>query len=227
MNFVKNGWSLKKLHRTIVLSSTYQMATQARDPRGKEINPSNSLWWKRDIRRLDAESFRDALLAVSGNLESDAPTGSPPTVKSQDPSPDDLAKNRSVYENYRHRSVFLPVVRSHLYDLLTLLDFPNATTPVGTRSQTTVPTQALLMLNNPFIVAKARETGELIQQQAKSRDGQIQLLYKTLFSRAPTPEETASSREFLAQYAPLKSKSDAWAALCQTLLISNEFIHVW
>ena len=132
----------KKMHRRIMLSSSYRMSSA---PGG------------RALRRMEAEAFRDAVLAVSGQLNPAPPTGAPPAVKAQDPSPADLAKNRKVYEEYPHRSIYLPVVRSHVYDLFTLLDFPNSTTPVGRRDHTTVATQALLMLNNPFLMEKAAQ----------------------------------------------------------------------
>ena len=96
-------------------------------------------------------------LMVSGNLNFSPPMA-PLSVKSQDPSPADLLKNRQSYETFFFRSVYLPVIRSHGYDLLALLGFPNATTTVGQRSQTTVPTQALMMMNNPFCFNAGNDT---------------------------------------------------------------------
>ena len=80
---------------------------------------------------MDAETFRDALLAVSGSLNANAHLKKPIYVKAQDPSSEDLDKNRIAYESFPHRTVYLPVVRSHIYDLLALLDFPNAKAPTS------------------------------------------------------------------------------------------------
>ena len=104
---------------------------------------------------MEAEVFRDSLLHLSGRLRW-ALDGGPMGVKSQDPSPKDLANNQSIYEKSDRRSVYLPVVRSNVYDLLTLLDFPNAATPVGSRVTTTVPTQALLMMNGDYLMNESR-----------------------------------------------------------------------
>ncbi|MEE2714918.1 MAG: DUF1553 domain-containing protein, partial [Verrucomicrobiota bacterium] len=108
-----------------------------------------------------------------------------------------------------------------IYDFLTLLDFPNAETPVGNRGTTTVPTQALLMLNNLFIIKQAEKLA--IAGREKSLDH----LYLTLFARPATPNEKAWATDFLRRMETNKNKSDGWTALCQTLLISNEFLHIW
>ncbi len=202
--FVSDGWSLKKLHRRIMLSSTYRIASA---PGG------------RAIRRLEAESFRDAVLAVSGQLDSDPPTGPPPTVKSGDPSPADLAKNRKTYEEDRHRSVYLPIVRSHVYDLFTLLDFPNPTTPTGNRDSTTVATQALLMLNNPFLLEKAAQ----LAQSVRTHDDPLDDLHLRLFAEPVDDEQRKWSEDFLHKAGGGEA---AWAMLCHTLLISNRFLYV-
>ncbi|MDB4711986.1 DUF1553 domain-containing protein [Verrucomicrobiales bacterium] len=219
-DFVRNGWSIKMLHRKIMFSNTYQMGADNSNSLVEKKDPGNSLYWHRDVRRLEAESFRDSVLMVSGNLNMDPPS-SPLVVKSQDPSPSDLLKNRQSYENYQYRSVYLPVVRSHLYDLLTLLGFPNATTTVGQRSQTTVPTQALLMMNNPFLIRQAQSLALRIGE------GKVRELYLTLFSRVPNSEEMHWISRFINKHAKISGKKKAWESLCHTLLISNEFLHVW
>ena len=155
---------------------------------------------------------------VSGNLNSSSPTG-PLFVKSQDPSPADLLKNRQSYEGFFFRSVYLPVIRSHGYDLLALLGFPNATTTVGQRSQTTVPTQALMMMNNPFIIDQAKSLA--------LRFSNIRDLYMALFARHPNDNEAQWIQGFLQKNTKINGEKKAWESLCHTLLISNEFIHVW
>ncbi len=218
--FTQDGWSLKSLHKTIVMSRTWQRS--GHHPNSAAMNktdPENTLYWKRTPHRLEAEAFRDAVLTVSGQLNPTAPASAPPQVKSQDPSPEDLLKNREVYEGYPHRSVYLPIVRCHLYDLLTLLDFPNAASPVGERNETTVPTQALLMLNNPWLTKHAKHLAERVERD-------LEHLYQQLYSRPPSEEEIASSEAFLQRYTRQKPESAAWTALCQTLMISNEFLYI-
>ena len=218
--FADNGWSLKTLHKMIVMSRTWQRSGRHPDATAmSKIDPENTLYWKRAPHRLEAEAFRDAVLMVSGQLNPTAPISAPPQVKSQDPSPEDLRKNREIYESSPHRSVYLPIVRCHLYDLLTLLDFPNAAFPVGERNETTVPTQALLMLNNPWLTEQAKHL-------AKRGQRNLELLYQHLYSRSPSSNEIASNEAFLQRYAQRKTEDDAWTALCQTLMISNEFLYI-
>ncbi len=220
LEFEASGWSLKALHKQILLSKTWQMSgDHPHEATMRKRDPENRYYWRVDPRRLEAETFRDAVLAVSGALKHEAPEDAPPEVKAQDPSPQDLEKNRKVYEDYPHRSVYLPVVRCHVYDLLTLLDFPNATSPVGERDETTVPTQALLMLNNPWLTKQA----DLVAKRA-NRDANR--LYQILYSRKPSPAELTEAQAFLARYTQLKNETAAWTALSQTLMIANEFFYV-
>ncbi|MBI22967.1 MAG: hypothetical protein CMN05_05170, partial [Roseibacillus sp.] len=171
-------------------------------------------------RRMEAEVFRDAVLSVSGSLTREAPGGPPPTVKAQNPSPADITRNRQVYEDSPHRSVYLPVVRSHVYDLLSLLDFPNPTTPVGRRNSSTVATQALLMLNSPFLIDKSAQ----VAAQLRSHADPLQELYLRLFARSVTRDERREAREFLEETG--SEEDEAWTLLCHTLLISNEFFYL-
>ena len=203
--FLQSGWSLKKLHRHIMLSNTYQIS-------GGQGG--------RGLRRMEAEVFRDAVLAVSGSLVREAPTGPPPKVKAQDPSPADIVKNRKIYEDAQHRSIYLPVVRSHVYDFLSLLDFPNPTAPTGRRGSSTVATQALLMLNSSFLINQSA----VIARQIQSHDDPLHELYLRLFSRPVTREERAEAQVFLREAG--NDGPQAWALLCHTLLISNEFLYL-
>lgn len=234
LRLIDEGWSLKKLHRLIMLSSTYQMS--AVNTVTTETDPENTLYWKASPRRLEAEAIRDAMLLLSGKL--DRTIGGPPIegVKSINLSVDEMAKNFAVYESSTRRSVYLPVIRTAIYDKLTLFDFPNSNNPVGRRAETTVPTQALMMMNSDFISKQAELIVSRIMDQKKdhSKEQIISQLYLTLFTRQPSASEVAQSLGFLDAFSALSSSSNtadasvraALNSLCHTLLMSNEFIYI-
>ncbi len=234
LRFIDDGWSLKKLHRLIMLSNTYQMSA-AKVP-AQETDPDNILYWKADVRRLEAEAIRDAMLSLSGQL--DRTIGGPPIegVKSINLSVEEMAKNFSIYEQSKRRSVYLPVIRTTIYDKLTLYDFPNSNNPVGRRAVTTVPTQALMMMNSDFVTKQA----ELIVSQIldnnnlHSNEEIVNQLYLTLFIRQATTNEITQALEFLEAFSKLPAPANAtdnplrsaWISLCHTLLMSNEFVYI-
>ena len=205
------------------------MASNVENPAAMERDPGNVLLWKREMRRMEAEVFRDSLLHLSGRLRW-ALDGGPMRVKSQDPSPKDLANNQGFYEKSDRRSVYLPVVRSNVYDLLTLLDFPNAATPVGSRVTTTVPTQALLMMNGDYLMNESRSIAKnWLNATDKDLKPSLNLLYEALLTRSPTPDELEWAKDFLEDFSPEDSdpnRTESWNALCHTLVMSNDFIHV-
>lgn len=223
VELMDSEWSLKSLHRQILLSATYRQCGE------RDSNP-----WYAGVprRRLEAEVIRDSLLFHAERLDL-ALVDQPLAVKTQDPSPEDLQRNEELYHHSQRRSVFLPVVRSNVYSFLTLFDFPNAATPVGRRDETIVPTQALLIMNDPFVMQQAAALARIVLDlQNVHTDGQrLEVLYQRLFSRSPTPEEQASTVEFLTAFEATVDhhaalRETAWASLCQTLMASSEFIYV-
>lgn len=217
---IREKWSIKTLHRHIVASETYRMSSVATNAKATEVAPNNELLWKRDRVRLQAESLRDALLLQSGQLEnrfSDAPM----TVKSQDPSPQDHDANMKVYESSRRRSVYLPVVRSNVYEFFTLFDFPNASTPVGKRNKTTIPTQALWLMNSPFIEKMSKQIAAA--NATTDNDDRIEELHLRLYARPVTDRERDRAKAFLRKFG---NKTDAWTAYCQVLIASNEYLYL-
>ena len=165
-------------------------------------------------------------MSVAGTLDPNRDFRVPVAVKSQDPSPEDLSQNRETYEAFSHRSVYLPVVRSHLYDFLTLMDFPNATTPVGMRSETTVPTQALLMLNSEWIQAQAAALAQQVGEWGENDRECLARLYRRCYSRDPNPEEQKHCLELLRTMQQEKNSEEAWSILCHTLLMADGFLYV-
>ncbi|HZW29472.1 MAG TPA: PSD1 and planctomycete cytochrome C domain-containing protein [Isosphaeraceae bacterium] len=206
--FLKDGWSIKALHRRILLSAVYQQRSDDR-AEARAVDPENALYWRMNRRRLDFEATRDALLAVSGRL--DSRIGGPPMPSLTGPG----ANRRTVYGF---------IDRLNLPGLYRTFDFPdpNATSP--RRDQTTVAPQALFLMNHPFAVDAARA---LIARPevaaARDPDDKVNQLYRLIYGRAPGVDEVAMAREFLAGSAV---GTDSWRALAQALLMANEFVFV-
>ena len=205
---IRDNWSIKSLHRRILLSSAYR--------RGSDAQAGFAL------RRLEAEEFRDAVLRISGSLDLARPDGSSLYIISAKPNHVTLGRNRRAYDQHNYRSVYLPIVRNNIYDLFTLLDYPNGFTPVGRRANTTVPTQALMMMNSPWIM---KQSG-LLAGSVRTAEDPLNELHLRLFARPITRVERADAEEFLRTATQRKDQDHAWTLLCQTLLSSNEFLYV-
>lgn len=230
-----DGWSLKKTVRRMVLSRTYQMAA-AHHAEAKELDPENRLMWRMPRRRLSAESIRDAMLAASGELDSarggpslglelkDNILGAggdvnPPTWGNQIP---DYVKNR--------RSIYLPLKRERPVgelELLSAFDFPHPSEITGARATTTVATQALFLLNAPFVKHQAaRLADRLAGEQPDDERARINRLYLLTLSRPATSDEIDTAAAFLDQCSEDLSgnRAAAWAELCHAVLGSNSFL---
>ena len=247
--FVEEGTSIKKLHREIVLSSTYRMAWRHGDETTARVDPDNALRWRYGTRRLEAEAIRDAFLQVTERLDRTV-GGAPLTLETYDLPASEIARNRQFYEDSRRRTVYLPVLRTNLYEFLTLFDFANPDLSTGRRSETNVPTQSLFLLNNRFVTKTAERLAMLALEgspgNSEATDGsddshRLRALWPRLFARPATDEELARTRRFLREYAattrgvdvdtppetpPVTARREAWNALCQALLISSEFVSI-
>ncbi|MBM3851781.1 MAG: DUF1553 domain-containing protein [Verrucomicrobia bacterium] len=174
--FVENNWSLKALHRQIVLSAAYQQSSR-NNPKSVEIDPDNRLLWRYNLRRLDFESLHDSLLAITGELDRTR-GGNPVAISS---------------EGFAHRrAVYTLIDRTNPPELLTQFDFPSPDVASGRRYQTIVPQQALFLMNSPMVIETARK---LVDRPAfaelKSDDERVTLLYLAIFQRWPTKAEVA------------------------------------
>ncbi|MBI5770536.1 MAG: PSD1 domain-containing protein [Verrucomicrobia bacterium] len=172
--FVENGWSLKALHRQIVLSAAYQQSS-LNNPAYAEKDPNNKLLWRYNLRRMDFEELHDSLLAITGEL--DRTYGGRPIAISSD----GFAKRRAVYTM---------IDRTNPPELLTQFDFPNPDVASGRRYETIVPQQALFLMNSPMVIETARK---LVDRPAfaeiKSDPERVTLLYLAIFQRWPTQRE--------------------------------------
>jgi hypothetical protein len=230
---VRRGWSLKSLHRLILLSATYAMSTTY-DERAAAIDPENRLLWRMHRRRLEAEAIRDSILAVAGTLDptmggSLLPTANRAYVTST------ASVNPRVYESLR-RSIYLPVVRSALYNVFQAFDFADPSTLSGRRDTTTVAPQALFMLNSAFILEQTKVLARgLLADDRLDDAGRIGQLYVSALSRPPTDEETARGLAFIERYRqalageslpPDEQRLRAWQTFCRAILASNEFVYL-
>lgn len=204
VRFMEQGWSLKRLHREIVLSATYRRSSAA----SAELaagDPANVWLGRMPRRRLSVEQFRDAALAAAGRLD---PSVGGPSIEPDQPD----ARLRTVYSR---------ISRLELNGLLARFDFPDPNTHSDGRALTTTPLQKLFVLNSPFMHAQATAAAERVVPASASDSDRLQTLYQTLFSRPPAAAEELLAREFLAAHA---DPAAAWAQLAQVLLASNEFL---
>lgn len=182
--FMEEGWSIKKIHRLIMLSSVYQQSS-ANNPRYAQIDPNNRWLWRANIRRLELEALRDSLLAIGGTLDT--------TMYGR---PVDLGK-----EPYStRRTIYGFVDRANVAEVLLNFDFADPDMTNGKRHQTTVPQQALFFMNSPLVVEQAKRLVARSEFQALSGDAaRIQFLYEQIYQRPPRPEEIQLGRAFVAE----------------------------
>lgn len=244
--FVRQRWSLKQMHRLIMTSETYQMASTFAPPANLEKDPTNVLLWRFPLRRLEGEAIRDIILSASGQLSLEA--GGPPFFP---------AIPKALRESYRagkweltqegpsnwRRSVYTYWKRGLKYPMFEVHDQPDPNVTCERRNTTTVPTQALTLSNNEFVLIQARYFAERVAREGgDTAEKQIETLYRIALSRAPDQEELKSAVSFLQKqqsyHLTLQSTSGsergsasglalaALTDLAHVLLNSNEFVYV-
>lgn len=232
-HFVRSGWSMKEMHRLIMKSSTYMMSTAANSEAALR-DPDNRLHWRWNRQRLDAESLRDSLLSLSGKIDRTV-GGSLLTVPNRAYVTGTGSRNYDNYDNSR-RSVYLPVIRSAVYDPFQAFDFPDPSVVAGKRAVTTVAPQALLLMNSKLVQQQTRGIAERLLNRADLDDsGRVAWAYELVYSRTASPTDVQRSLAFVERYreaaaaeglAVAEARVRAWQALCRTLVSSNEFIYV-
>lgn len=217
-NFVRQGWSVKKLVRTIVLSHAYRLSADSTTAH-LQVDPANRLLWRHSPRRLEAEEIRDALLATSGKLNLSRFEGSLAKglkvieMRNNGPDARRLADESS---QIAYRSLFLPLVRGVTPRSLEVFDFAEQGMVTGRRDTTTVPTQALYLLNDPFVRRQALSFAErVLQQPDKSDDERIQLAYQLAFGRFATSAEVGRATAYLSEFQSIQSEAVIAAAAPQ------------
>ncbi|MBQ16349.1 MAG: hypothetical protein CMJ65_04405 [Planctomycetaceae bacterium] len=231
---VHRNWSLKDLHRLIVLSSTYRMSTRFNESAAAR-DPENRLQWRMDRRRLSAEEIRDAVLFVGGSLDRRM-GGSLMTVKNRAyVTGTGHNMKTDVYSNNR-RSVYQPVVRSAVFDVFQAFDFADPSLPNGNRVTTTVAPQALFLMNSKLVANQSAALAVRFITTEPDEASRLDTLYRHILGRRPTDVETGQASAFLSSYRRAAGDDDknkdsgtseqrAWQALCRVLLAATEFVY--
>ncbi|MCH7990082.1 MAG: DUF1553 domain-containing protein, partial [Planctomycetes bacterium] len=216
---IESGWSVKQLHRTIMLSATYQMSSRF-EQQAFNADGDNRLVWRMNLRRHDVESWRDALLSVTGEL--DQVLGGEPTEKIDS----------------RRRTLYLKVSRNgdrFATDVfLRLFDFPSMRATIAKRPTSIVPQQFLFLMNSSFVIERAKVLAARLELEAEDDRQRIELAYRLLFGRVPTQQELALGFEFVSRTSATpqqhaektKPTLSPWQQYVQVLLSSNEFMYV-
>lgn len=231
--FIEDGWSTKDLHRLIMNSATYKQSSHT-SPIAAAVDPDNKLLSRFNPRRLEAEEIRDSLLFVSGALNQEQ-GGKTIALRNREFVFNHTSKDRTSYQNPR-RTIYLPVIRNNVYDMMDLFDYPDPAVPSSDRATTTIAPQALLMLNSEMVFeCSKRLAGELSSKGPQDDSSRMERAFLQTICRMPSDAEAKSLSSFLQQLrGALDSvKADgkerdaqAWTLLCQTLLCSNEFAYI-
>ncbi len=206
--FLAGGWSLKALHREIVLSSTYRQSSRG-DDAGRSLDPENRWLGRANRRRLDVEGWRDAILQVTGSLD---PAMGGPSGNLED-------------VGFRRRTVYGKVSRQRVADVLRVFDFPDANRHGEGRDATTTPLQQLYFLNSPFLLAHSARLASRISDRQPSAGEFVEALYQTILLRDPTRDEIDRALRLIDSEGGTENR-ESWAVLAQALLIGNEFLFV-
>jgi hypothetical protein len=231
--FVETGWSLKKMHRLIMLSNTYQRSSGYQAEAAK-VDPDNKLLWRFDRRRLEGEVIRDSMLMATGqlNLKMGGPGVFPPI-------PEGIS-NGSKYLSWKpeadpaeadRRSVYVFVKRNLRYPMFEAYDFPDTSESCPRRYSTVSPTQPLVGMNDTLIREWSRELASRVLNDAGlSPEQQVERAFRIVFTRAPKDDERQAVLDFLnkqaAEISGPVARTAAFVDFCQALLNSNEFLYV-
>jgi len=224
-------WSIKRMHRLMLLSAAYRQgsrATPEQAARATTADPQNKLLHRQGVRRLEAEAIRDAMLAVSGRL--DRTVGGPGILPFLTEHQVGRGKPASgPLDGNGRRSVYLAVRRNFLNPMFVAFDYPTPFTAIGRRTVSNVPAQALVMLNNPFVVQQAELWSRRVLAAGGTADERVGRMYAAAFGRAPTAAERATATAFVADAARDNGRPDdprAWADLAHALFNAKEFIFI-
>jgi hypothetical protein len=207
VRFMRDGWSIKRLVRELVMSATYRQSSSG-SAANAQLDEANENLWRMERRRLSIESYRDAMMSAAGTLSLEG-------GRSQNIDTATVQK----------RTLYAQVSRRELNKTLMLFDYPDANVHAARRSASTTPTQKLFVMNSPFVIEQARQLARRLQQSAGDDGSRIRLAYELLFAREPGDDEVVLAKEFLQGTAPDAGMS-GWEQLSQALLATNEMLYV-
>ena len=212
--FIEDEWSIKILIKKIMLSRTYQLSSVS-EPESQAKDPENKFLWKQNRRRLEAEAIRDSILAVSGKLD---PIKGGPSIR-----PGTKTEYGYKFDTLR-RSIYFPILRNTLPEIMQVFDFADPNLVTGKRNSSSVPTQALFLMNNPLVHEQSKAAAKkLIESPLNDEQAKIEFAYKTSLGRKPNDREQEIIYNFLRkQENPL----NAWTHVFHGLFSSIDFRHV-
>ena len=217
------NWSVKKLIRAIMTSHTYRLASSY-DQKNHAIDPKNAHFWRANVRRLEAEAMRDAMMSVAGTLDLEPIKGS----LVQKLKSGEVGKNGGIQSlrSFSHRSVYLPIVRNYVPEFLQVFDFAEPASVIGRRDITTVSTQALFMLNDSFVIEQSDATAKRLfnDERLNDQEERISGAYLLTFGRTPSGSELSLFRKYLGEAVKNgQSPESALSGYIQALFASAEF----
>lgn len=230
--FVRDGWSIKRLVRRIALSSTYRQKTELRKQKPEaELDPQNLLFHRQNLKRLEGETIRDAMLAISGRLDTSMYGPSVPVYLTPFMQGRGRPKDSGPLDGSGRRSIYTAVRRNFLSPMMVAFDTPAPFTTIGRRNSSNVPAQALILMNDPFVSGEAKLwAAKTLADKSSSATERIRRMYHAAFGRGPNDAETTAASEFLATQADERectpNDERVWTDLGHVLFNVKEFVLV-
>lgn len=230
IQFVENGWSIKKAVREIVLTRTYRLASTYEES-AYQADPENKYLWRHTPRRLEAEEIRDSIMFASGSLKFERPIatliGNSPDGQIGGERRANISEDQLASSDHSYRSIYLPLARNVLPEILAAFDMPDASAVDGTRETTNVPSQALFMMNSEFVADHAGKLADRVlsnhpgNKATDKLDERMNDLYLATYGRPPTKIEEGAARKLLVR-SPTDAKK-GWTSIARAVLSSAEF----
>ncbi len=235
--FVNDGWSIKRLIRRIVLSRTYQMAS-AIDPAAEQADPGNRWWHRAPIRRLEGEAIRDAILRCSGRLDTQMYGPSVPIHLTPFMSGRGRPGSSGPLDGDGRRSIYIEVRRNFLSPMMLAFDTPIPFNTIGRRNVSNVPAQALILMNDPFVIQQCQVWAErLVQTADPTIQQRLTRVFESAIGRPPTEPETVAIVGFMREQArelgiptddaSLNASPELWADVCHVVFNMKEFVFLY
>ncbi len=231
--FSVGGWSIKKMIRRIVLSQTYRMSSEL-NPNAKVIDPDNSLLHRARVRRLQGEAIRDSILQIAGGLNLQMYGPPVPIHLTEFMQGRGRPGNSGPLDEDGRRSIYTEVRRNFISPMMLAFDTPTPFNTMGRRTQSNVPAQALILMNDPLVIQQAQRWASQLIQQDSNIDDRIIEIYQRAFSRTPSEQELAQSSEFIQSLATeqgiepaqIASSLPIWRDYCHVIFNVKEFIYI-